>query len=283
MTDKQEPIYRITHACLANAGRSLIGEAVTRYAMGGEAYKPGMTPIGPEELDKFFYIRSGGINVPKLLAATVPWPIFGKQFRAACKLGVDGSDNPLVRKLAKEYSENGPEAFTMHMEDSGVAYQTHVRHLFQKVRANVHRTLYEVGKEALRRAHIPEEFLPTTYNQPLNPGNPVDIILLADKEDIGKVRQLYNSTEHGRSTSVDVVEADAEHFRVNTVSKKEVIAPWIQPYMESAGFPDRNIPDDPAGGLEKAMETVEAYMDTRAAFRDNLRSWALIKAFTFDE
>jgi len=206
-----------------------------------------------------------------LLTATVPWKIFGKQFYAGVKLGVDGSDISSVRRYAGLFDEHGPDKFAEHMESLGFKDQNWAKILFRGIRKEVHRLSAELGNQALAAEGIPEEFFPG-YNQPVRPENHYDLVLLADSKDFKKASAVYNNADSGTRLEVALRSPDENLEKVVETGKCEVVAPTILGYMDFLLRDGENIPDDPAGGLEKARETVRAYMDTRKIFVDNLQS-----------
>ncbi len=248
--------FVFTNACLANAGRSRIGEAVQKYALDEEIEKGRYLPV---EID------SGGINIPQLLSGTVGWQTYGKQFLAGVRYKVEGSDSELVKTLADKFQKLGADEFAAYMENEATEeMRDQARDMFMTIRPQTHRKIADQGNQALIDAGIPENYIPG-FNQPLRIENYIDVILMADGEDRKKVNKLYNNIDEGQLTFVKILKPIAEEYRVETIGTRSVIVPKITTFLDFIGI-GGDIKDDPAGGIEKARQTVSAYMDNRHRF-----------------
>lgn len=254
-----QSILKASFGCLANAQRSLTGEGVGNYA----AHESNLSiPV---------YIRGGGLNVPMLLTGTCGYKPVVKQFKAGQKYGINEAKDPLVTEIIRIAGTDGIEAVSEFLSGNQDKKEK-VTELFRIIRPQTHQHIADLARQAMKQEGIPECYIPEKHNKPL--WSPTDyhhnLIILADKADIGKVKGFYNNAEEGQIIEVSVPLPNLETRTVESIGPVEVQVPHASGYHEFCGDLEGTFVDNPSGGIDGAVDTVRQFMDLRKQFIEAL-------------
>lgn len=133
-----------------------------------------------------------------------------------------------------------------------------LHNLFREIRPLVQAVHIALRNEALHQASIPNALIPSPLN-PFAPQEHYDLVLPMHADDRRRVGNRYGNKHTGERALTSVLAA--RNATVETVGNAVVVVPPIMTYGQLVEADD--LVDRPDGGLARAKQIVEYFLDTR--------------------